>query len=61
MLPIITERVCNALDKNGKEWAVALDLSKALRGFGNAGLLDNLKGCGISGIFFDLIQSFLNA
>lgn len=54
---VITECVCQLLDKNGEFPAVALYILKLFDWVWHAGLLHNLKG---DGQIFDWIQSFLN-
>lgn len=57
MFTVITECVCQLLDKNGEFPAVALYILKLFDWVWHAGLLHNLKG---DGQIFDWIQSFLN-
>lgn len=62
LLPVlmaIIEFVYEALDKNGKALAVALDILKVINRVWHAGFLCKLNGYGVIERIFGLIQAFL--
>ena len=48
------------MDACGETRAIALDISKAFDKVWHAGLLHKLKAYGVSGLFLDIIKSFLS-
>ena len=59
VLTVISERIYRSLDACGESRAIALDISKAFDKVWHAGLLHKLKSYGVSGVAFNLIESFL--
>ena len=60
LLAVVTERVFRALNVSGEARLVALDISKAFDKVWHAGLLQKLRGYGISGSLLGVISSFLS-
>ena len=59
-LTVVSDRIAGALNRSGATRAVALDISKTFDRVWHAGLLRQLKPCGIPVQIFDLIFSFLS-
>ena len=60
LLTVVSDGIDRAFNRSGATRNVALDISKAFKGFCHAGLLHKHKSYGISGQIFGRISSFLS-
>ena len=60
LLRVVSDRIARAFNRSGATRAVALDISKAFDSVWHVGLLQKLKGYGISGQIFGLTSFFLS-
>ena len=60
LLTVVSDRIARDFNKCDATQTTALDISKAFDRVWHAGLLHQLKSCGISGQIYGLISSFLS-